>query len=69
VTEAQLFEGAALADGLGPALRKPVSVLVADGILAGIFDGPAPASARAGARISTRAARPSCRPWWTATAT
>jgi imidazolonepropionase-like amidohydrolase len=51
VTEAQLFEGAALADGLGPALRKPVSLLVANGILAGIFDGAAPASARAGARV------------------
>jgi len=51
VTEAQLFEGAALADGLSPALRKPVSILVAGGVLAGIFGGPAPASARAGARI------------------
>ena len=51
MTEAQLFEGAALADGLGPALRKPVSVLISDGILTGIFDGPAPASARAGARV------------------
>jgi imidazolonepropionase-like amidohydrolase len=51
VTQAELFEGVALADGLNPALRTPVSVLVADGIMAGIFDGEAPAEARAGARI------------------
>jgi imidazolonepropionase-like amidohydrolase len=51
VTQAELFEGVALADALSPALRTPVSVLVADGIMAGIFDGEAPAEARAGARI------------------
>lgn len=43
-----LYEGAALADGLTPDLRRPASVLVTDGILAGIFDGEAPADARAG---------------------
>ena len=32
----QLFEGAALADGTGPQLRTPVSVLVAGGEVAGI---------------------------------
>ena len=51
MTQAELFEGVALADGLGPALRTPVSVLVAGGILAGIYDGEAPAEARAGARV------------------
>jgi imidazolonepropionase-like amidohydrolase len=50
VSQAELFEGAALADGLSPVLRTPVSVLVADGIVTGIFDGEAPAGARAGAR-------------------
>jgi imidazolonepropionase-like amidohydrolase len=48
----QLFEGAALADGTGPQLRTPVSVLVAGGEVAGIFDGEAPAEARAGAHIT-----------------
>jgi hypothetical protein len=43
VTQAELFDGAALADGLSPALRTPVSVLVAGGIVTGIFDGDVPA--------------------------
>ncbi len=34
-----LYAGAALADGLGPALRTPVSVAVDDGLVTGIFDG------------------------------
>jgi len=51
VTKAQLFEGAALADGLSPVLRRPVSVLIADGIVTGIFDSEVPAEARAGARV------------------
>jgi len=51
VTQAELFEGVALADGLSPALRTPVSVLVGGGILAGIYDPEAPAEARAGARV------------------
>jgi imidazolonepropionase-like amidohydrolase len=51
VTQAMLFEGAALADGTGPALRTPVSVRVEAGVLAGIFDGEAPAAARAGAQV------------------
>jgi imidazolonepropionase-like amidohydrolase len=48
VVQPVLYEGAALADGLTPDLRRPASVLVTDGILAGIFDGEAPADARAG---------------------
>jgi imidazolonepropionase-like amidohydrolase len=51
VTQAELFDGAALADGLSPALRTPVSVLVAGGIVTGIFDGDVPAEVRAGARV------------------
>ncbi len=51
MTQAELFEGAALADGQSPVLRTPVSVLVAGGIVAGLFDGEAPAGARAGARV------------------
>ncbi len=31
MTQAELFEGAALADGLSPVLRTPVSVLTAAG--------------------------------------
>ncbi len=39
-----LYAGAALADGRSPALRMPVSVLVADGIVTQIRDGdPGPA--------------------------
>lgn len=34
-----LYAGAAFADGRGPALRKPVSVEVKDGIVTGIYDG------------------------------
>jgi imidazolonepropionase-like amidohydrolase len=34
-----VYAGAALADGLGPALRRPVSVAVEAGIVTGIFDG------------------------------
>ena len=49
--KALLFEGAALADGTGPALRAPVSVRVESGVLAGIFDGEAPVAARAGAGV------------------
>ncbi|MDR2985919.1 MAG: amidohydrolase family protein [Nocardiopsaceae bacterium] len=32
------YAGAALADGLSPALRRPVTVEVADGVITGIFD-------------------------------
>ena len=34
-----LYAGAAVADGLGPALRRPVSVAVEAGVVTGIFDG------------------------------
>jgi imidazolonepropionase-like amidohydrolase len=34
-----LYAGAAVADGLGPALRRPVSIAIEDGIVTGIFDG------------------------------
>ena len=51
MSQPQLFEGAALADGLTPELRKPVSVLIADGAVTGLFDGQAPARARTGARV------------------
>jgi len=51
VTQPQLFEGAALADGLSPVLRTPVSVLIAGDTVTGIFDSEAPAEARAGARV------------------
>jgi imidazolonepropionase-like amidohydrolase len=37
-----LYAGAALADGLTDQIRTPVSVLVADGVLAGIFEGDPP---------------------------
>jgi imidazolonepropionase-like amidohydrolase len=33
-----LYQGAALADGLGPALRRPVTIVVADGVVTGIDD-------------------------------
>jgi imidazolonepropionase-like amidohydrolase len=39
-----LYAGAALADGLTDRIRTPVSVLVADGVLAGIFEGDPPAA-------------------------
>ena len=32
------YTGAALADGLGPALRRPVTVVVRDGVIGGIYD-------------------------------
>jgi len=51
LAQALLFEGAALADGLSDALRRPVSLLVSAGVLAGIWDGEAPAADRAGARV------------------
>jgi imidazolonepropionase-like amidohydrolase len=51
VAQALLFEGAALADGMAPVLRTPVSVLVEAGVLAGVFEGDAPAAARAGADV------------------
>ena len=42
-----LYAGAALADGTSPQLRREVTVLVDDGILAGIYDGDdIPASVR-----------------------
>jgi len=34
-----LYRGAALADGLGPQLRTPVTIAVEDGFVTGIFDG------------------------------
>ena len=51
MTRAQLFAGAALADGLSPMLRTPVSVLITDGIVTGIFGAEEPAEASAGARV------------------
>jgi imidazolonepropionase-like amidohydrolase len=33
-----LYQGAALADGLSPALRRPVTIAVADGVVTGIYD-------------------------------
>jgi imidazolonepropionase-like amidohydrolase len=51
MARALLFEGAALADGLSPALRTPVSVLVEAGVLSGVFDGEAPGAARTGAEV------------------
>jgi imidazolonepropionase-like amidohydrolase len=44
VLQSTLFAGAALADGRTDKLRIPVSVLVSDGILAGIFAGDPPAA-------------------------
>jgi imidazolonepropionase-like amidohydrolase len=40
-----VYTGAALADGQGPRLRTPVSVLVSDGTLTGLYDGDPPADA------------------------
>ncbi|HSZ44133.1 MAG TPA: amidohydrolase family protein [Streptosporangiaceae bacterium] len=52
MTERVLYSGAALADGMSARLRLPVSVLVDDGVLAGIYDGDdVPAEARAGAVV------------------
>lgn len=51
MTQAQLFDGAALADGLSPVLRTPASVLTTGGVVTGIFDEEVPAEARAGARV------------------
>jgi imidazolonepropionase-like amidohydrolase len=33
-----LYQGAALADGLSPALRRPVTIAVADGVVTGLYD-------------------------------
>ncbi|MGN6794167.1 MAG: amidohydrolase family protein [Streptosporangiaceae bacterium] len=43
-----LYQGAALADGLGPALRRPVTIAVADGVVTGIFDDGGDGGAAAG---------------------
>src|SRR5260221_2726216 len=43
-----LYQGAALADGLSPVLRKPVTIAVDDGLIAGIFDGDRDGEALAG---------------------
>src|SRR5258707_2810479 len=43
-----LYQGAALADGLSPVLRKPVTIAVDDGLIAGIFDGDGDGEALAG---------------------
>ena len=43
-----LYRGAALADGLSPVLRKPVTIAVDDGLIAGIFDGDGDGEALAG---------------------
>src|SRR5258706_13453503 len=43
-----LYRGAALADGLSPVLRKPVTIAVDDGLIAGIFDGDRDGEALAG---------------------
>ncbi|HYS32729.1 MAG TPA: amidohydrolase family protein [Streptosporangiaceae bacterium] len=48
---AVLYAGAALADGLGPALRTPVSVRVDDGIVTGIIDGDGAEAASPGTRV------------------
>jgi imidazolonepropionase-like amidohydrolase len=39
------YTGAALADGLSPALRRPVTIVVSDGIITGIFDDDGDATA------------------------
>ncbi len=39
------YQGAALADGLGPALRRPVTIAVDDGVISGIFDDDGDAAA------------------------
>ena len=46
-----LYEGAALADGQSDRLRLPVSLLVTDGILTGLYEGEVPAQARDGAVV------------------
>ncbi len=51
-----LYVGAALADGLGPALRTPVSVAVTDGIITGISDGEAEAPADGSAVVDASGA-------------
>ena len=43
-----LYKGAALADGLSPTLRRPVTIAVADGVVAGIFDDDGDGAAAAG---------------------
>ena len=40
------YRGAALADGLGPSLRRPVTVVVSDGIISHIGDGDTMCSSR-----------------------
>ncbi|HEX6934632.1 MAG TPA: amidohydrolase family protein [Streptosporangiaceae bacterium] len=47
------YTGAALADGLGPALRRPVTIAVQDGVISGISDGDggAPAAGDQAARV------------------
>jgi imidazolonepropionase-like amidohydrolase len=45
------YAGAALADGRGPALRGPVTVDVANGVISAITDGTEPGPAPAGAAV------------------
>ncbi|HEX9065442.1 MAG TPA: amidohydrolase family protein [Streptosporangiaceae bacterium] len=45
------YAGAALADGLGPALRRPVTVDVADGVIIAIADGDDPGPPAAGLTV------------------
>ena len=46
-----IYRGAALADGLGPALRRPVTVAVSDGVITQIVDGDGDEAAGAGATV------------------
>jgi imidazolonepropionase-like amidohydrolase len=51
VAQNLLLHGAALADGTGPELQTPVSILVAGGEIAGIFHGDLPPDARDNAEV------------------
>ncbi len=44
-SQAVLYQGGALADGLSPALRTPVTIAVAGGVITGIFDDDGVAAA------------------------
>jgi imidazolonepropionase-like amidohydrolase len=47
-TQPILFQGAALADGLSPTLRRPVTIAVADGLVTGIDDDDADSAKASG---------------------
>lgn len=52
MTAPTLYSGAALADGMSSVLQRPVSALVADGVLVGLYEGDdVPAAARDGAKV------------------